>query len=741
MIVVLAVVALTAYIIYACQANGGEAATATPEYATKLFDKDKVMEINIEIDEDEWQDMLDNATDEQYILCNVAINGETCYDVGIRPKGNTSLSAIASDDTTDRFSFKVEFDHYINGQTFMGLDKMALNNIYADATYMKEYLSYDLMNYLGVDTPLYSYCNITVNGEPWGFYLAIEGVEESFVERNYGDNGGSLYKPESMGMGGGANANANADTNKAIPDMSKTTDDQQPQSTNSSTTETKQSDTTSSTKKSDSPASTTTDIQNNSSTSAATNNTNFRHAGGGMGDVGGGSSSGADLVYTDDDIDSYSTIFDNNVIDDDKDSCKRVIEALQHLQEGTDLDQYFDVDEILAYIAGNCFVVNLDSYFGSMLHNYYLYEQDGQISIIPWDYNLAFGGFNMGAGMNSGSGSGASSTINLPIDTPVTSSLAERPLVGQLLADQDYSEQYHQDLYKVLDYADQLDDEITKIDALIGDYVASDPTAFYDEQEYNDAVAMLMEFCKLRAKSIEGQLNGKIPSTAAGQQADSANLINTDAIDLSVMGTMSTGGGMGNMTRRGNNSISGTIKSNQTSINTTSQTDNKSTLSQAVVTSDTNTATTSASANGYGGGGPPGGGPDGGGVPPSNGDKPNGEPPSGGGDAPNRGGSSDADGTAGDSSLPPDRPTTTNNNSTAPADNSKSAADKSNIGGDNSASGIKQQIQDRSEQKSELENSSGNWSRSNLIYFAICVAAVIMALILVKHYQRRRYSH
>jgi len=711
LVIVLAIAIASAWAAYAYVKNGDQNAAANPEYASELFDKDKVMEINIEVDEDEWQDMLDNATDEQYILCDVAINGETCYDVGIRPKGNTSLSAIASDDTTDRFSFKVEFDHYISGQTFMGLDKMALNNIYADATYMKEYLSYDLMDYLGVDTPLYSYCYITVNGEPWGLYLAIEGVEESFVERNYGNNSCSLYKPETTGMGGGANADT--DKNKAIPDMSKTTDTQQPQSTNSATTETKQSDITSSTQNSDSPASTTTDVQNNSSTSAATNNTNGRNVGGGMDGVGGGSSSGADLVYTDDDIDSYSAIFDNNVFDNDKDSCKRVIEALQHLQEGTDLDQYFDVDEILAYIAGNCFVVNLDSYFGSMLHNYYLYEQDGQISIIPWDYNLAFGGFNMGTGMNSGSGDSASSMINLPIDTPVTSSLAARPLVGQLLADQDYSEQYHQDLYKVLDYADQLDDEITKIDALIGDYVASDPTAFYDEQEYNDAVAMLREFCKLRAQSIEGQLNGDIPSTNEGQQADSSSLVNADAINLSVMGTMNTGGGMGNMTRRGNNSTSGTTKSDQTSVNTTSQTDSASTtLAQAVATSDNNTTTTLGSTNDSGGGGPPGGGggrPDGGGTPPNNGDKPDGR-----GGAPNGSGSSTSGGTAGDSSAPADRSTTANDDSAAPvdnatspsndtgatsSDNSTSSADKSKIGGDNSATGIKEQMQDRSQQK------------------------------------------
>ena len=60
-----------------------------------------------------------------------------------------------------------------------------------------------MMGYFGVDAPLCSYVYITVNGEDWGLYLAVEGVEESFLERNYGSGYGELYKPDSMSMGGG----------------------------------------------------------------------------------------------------------------------------------------------------------------------------------------------------------------------------------------------------------------------------------------------------------------------------------------------------------------------------------------------------------------------------------------------------------------------------------------------------------------------------------------------------------
>lgn len=170
-------------------------------YEQKLFDTDQVMTVNIRIDEDEWDDLLETAISETYYCCDIEINGETYYRVGIRAKGNTSLSMVASSDS-DRYSFKVKFDEYVDGQTCYGLDKLVLNNNYSDATMMKEAVVYDMFAFLDVDASLYNYARISVNGEYWGVYLALEAVEESFALRNYGIHYGNLYKPDSMEMGG-----------------------------------------------------------------------------------------------------------------------------------------------------------------------------------------------------------------------------------------------------------------------------------------------------------------------------------------------------------------------------------------------------------------------------------------------------------------------------------------------------------------------------------------------------------
>ena len=172
-------------------------------YETALFDTSSVLEVNIRMDKADWNDMPANAAAEEYYQCDLEIGGTTFYRLAIRPKGNTSLTSIASDPTTDRYSFKLEFDHYVDGQTCFGLDKLILNNNYADATNMKEALIYDMYQYLGADASLYNYAKLSVNGEYWGVYLALEAVEDSFLLRNYGVQDGELYKPDSMNIGGG----------------------------------------------------------------------------------------------------------------------------------------------------------------------------------------------------------------------------------------------------------------------------------------------------------------------------------------------------------------------------------------------------------------------------------------------------------------------------------------------------------------------------------------------------------
>ena len=508
-ITALCVLGVTVMMAWPHATNAAEGKTIDYE---SLF-QDTVIQVDIEADDNDWQTMLQNATDETYISCNVKINGKTIQNVGIRPKGNSSLTQVASSDS-DRYSFKIEFDHYIDGQTYDGLDKLVLNNIQSDNTYMKEYLSYQMMDYIGVTTPLYTYANITVNGEEWGLYFALEGVEDAYSERT---GAGNLYKPESDDMGGKKDkenapqkengAEENGENPMAPPALPNQSANEETDANLNNENETETSNTVQMTNKKDD-----------------------------FGNRGGQNSQDCALKYIDDSIDSYKNIFDNAVFDVEDSDKQKVITALKNLNDGTNLETYINVDEVLRYFAANTVLVNLDSYSGTMFHNYYLEEKEGKLSILPWDFNLSFAGFGVHA---------ASDAVNFPIDTPVSGNMSDHPLLAKLLENETYQKQFHEYLQPIVDGYFQsglFENTITKLQKSINKYVKADATAFCSYDEYLAGVTMLKNYGTLRAQSVAGQLKGTIPSTMEAQSQNSSALVDASSIDLSVMG--SQGGGM-----------------------------------------------------------------------------------------------------------------------------------------------------------------------------------------------------
>lgn len=578
------VIALTVIFVNAEQ-FGVTAMTSQPGYEQRLFDTSRVHTIDIIMDD--WDSFLETCENEEYELCTLVIDNEAYKNTGIRAKGNTSLSMV-SEYGNNRYSFKAEFDHYDNTKTYYGLDKLSLNNIIQDNTYMKDYLSYQMMNFAGASAPLCSYVYLTVNGEDWGLYLAVEGVEESFLDRNYGSDYGELYKPDSMDMGGGrgngggfhmnrfeengadqndADSSGNQDSaekpgssgtdaNAEIPDHAPSSagNDKPDSSGTDANTEIPDAQSSDSLKPPDS-----TDLPegserpgnapfpDDSSFPEGMNPPDFpdfeeiqksgsRSMRQGPGNTMG--SSDVSLIYSDDEFDSYRNIFENaktDITDSDK---KRLIAALKSLNEGSDIENCVDTEAVIRYFVAHNFVCNFDSYTGSMIHNYYLYEKDGQMSMIPWDYNLAFGGFQ--------SQTDAEGLVNYPIDSPVSGGETEsRPMLAWIFNDDAYTESYHQHFSEFIaeyfesGYFSEMIDTVTQ---MIAPYVEKDPTKFCTYEEFQTGADILKEFCLLRAQSIRGQLNGTIPSTADGQEADSSSLINADSVTIADMGSMGRGG-------------------------------------------------------------------------------------------------------------------------------------------------------------------------------------------------------
>lgn len=553
---IIAALTLAATILLCIAASSGAigSLTRTLGYEERIFDTSYVHSVDIIMDADKWGSFLENAESEEYVICSVDIDGETVTNCAIRAKGNTSLSSVRQYGNS-RYSFKIEFDHYDDTLSYHGLDKLVLNNNIQDNTLMKDYLTYRMMAYMGVNAPLVSYAYVTVNGEDFGLYLALEAVEESFLQRNYGAQYGELYKPDSQSMGGGRGNGRDFDMQdfaenggfdfdfdtdiSALPDMSSVpsmptmpsgTGDSQQGGFDMNSAPTM-------------PNGTGDGQQGGFDMSNMPDMGDIADKIGDMlGGMGGGMNGSSDvsLIYSDDAFDSYQNIFDNAKTDITSADKRRLIASLKKLNENEDIESVVDIEQVIRYFAVHNFVDNFDSYTGAMIHNYYLYEKDGVLSMIPWDYNLAFGGFV--------GGSDATSLINYPIDTPVSGGSVEtRPMLSWIFENEEYTALYHSALEELIEgffTSGEFETLIDETYALIAPYAERDTNGFCTYDEFVQGVSTLKQFCLLRAESISGQLDGSIPSTSAAQSADSSALIDGSMLNVSDMGGMNMGGSM-----------------------------------------------------------------------------------------------------------------------------------------------------------------------------------------------------
>ena len=423
-------------------------ASASPGYVTRLFDDSRVHIIDIQIED--WGAFIENAESEEYVDCTVEIDGEEFHNIGLRTKGNNSLR-LTEEYGLSRYSLKLEFDHFLDGGNYYGLDKFSLDASFQDNSYLKTYLVYDMMAFMGVPTPLCSYTWVTVNGEDWGLFLAVEEPEEAFARRNFGNDYGKLYKPDYRSL----NAE-NADVA---------------------------------------------------------------------------------LQYIDEHAASYPGIFENAKFKVSESDQKRVIEALETLSTGENLETAVNVDEVLRYFTVQVFVMNWDSYLGYTGHNYFLYEKNGILSILPWDYNLAFGTYALGM---TDPIKDPNILINYPINTPAEGKIMlNRPLYHNIMKHDTYFSNYHAYFDELLsEYFEsgRFEAILRQTEKLIAPYVLKDPTAFCSFEDHQLAVDTLEQVCLLRARSIRGQLDGEIPATIRSQLENPDAKVDASQVQLTDLG-------------------------------------------------------------------------------------------------------------------------------------------------------------------------------------------------------------
>ena len=241
---------------------------------------------------------------------------------------------------------------------------------------------------------------------------------------------------------------------------------------------------------------------------------------------------GADLIYTGDDPSNYTDIIDHAETDAGQQDPMEVIAAIRALSQGENISEYFDTEEIIRFFAVHNFVLNYDSYTGNQRNNLKLHQSGKKLSVIPWDYNLAFGTYPTVIGFDILED--PTWLVNQGIDTPLIHADEEkRPLWQMIRRNPEYLARYHEILSMLLDgplSEGKQEEKVDETAQMLLPWIQKDSTAFCSAEEFEAACGTLKEFLACRTESVRRQLAGELPADGKEQAREDM----TDASDIRI---------------------------------------------------------------------------------------------------------------------------------------------------------------------------------------------------------------
>ena len=176
----------------------------------ELFNQQSVHKVEVKMSENDWNAFMRVAQQEEWYPCDVVIDGEEIKNVGIRTKGNSSRMMVSN----GKYSFRFKLDKYEKFKNYHGLTEFCLNNMYSDASCMRDILCYNAMYAIDGVAPLSAHSDMYLNGKLYSFYMIAEQPGTTLAERYAIDDDSNLYKATERsnqaggggmwgGMGGG----------------------------------------------------------------------------------------------------------------------------------------------------------------------------------------------------------------------------------------------------------------------------------------------------------------------------------------------------------------------------------------------------------------------------------------------------------------------------------------------------------------------------------------------------------
>ena len=174
---------LAATFALAIAARGVASAQTTPT-SDDFFNPLVLHRIDLLMNSKDWEKLKANYLTNEYYPANLKWNTTTVYNVGIRSRGLGSRSQTKP-------GLRVDIDRYSAKQTFLGLKSFILDNLWQDASGMKEAVSMRLYTRLTLPAPRETFARLYINNVYQGLYGVVESIDKDFLKRVYGETNGN----------------------------------------------------------------------------------------------------------------------------------------------------------------------------------------------------------------------------------------------------------------------------------------------------------------------------------------------------------------------------------------------------------------------------------------------------------------------------------------------------------------------------------------------------------------------
>ena len=163
-----------------------------------FYQTDSVQSVHLTISESDRRRMIDALPECIYVPAIFRWRNVELEKVAIRFKGNSS----AQPNQKHKRSYLVRFDKYEDSQRFLGLRRVSFDNGVQFGSLFSEPIITEILQAEGLKTHRCNYAKVFLNNEFHGVYVNVERIDSTFLEANFRNASGGLWKNDLGGPGG-----------------------------------------------------------------------------------------------------------------------------------------------------------------------------------------------------------------------------------------------------------------------------------------------------------------------------------------------------------------------------------------------------------------------------------------------------------------------------------------------------------------------------------------------------------